>query len=92
LDTSSATPAAISRTWLVELLINSIRKFYYSKENSQQEVDNEQSAPTIDNPDSPANGTVTHSGASEGEEQPRQAGYAAAVKAGGRRRKVTRKR
>ncbi|KAG1892372.1 DnaJ-domain-containing protein [Suillus subluteus] len=91
LDTSSATPAAISRTWFIELLISSIRKFRYSKENFQQEVDNEQSAPTIDRPDSPASGTAMHSGASEGEE-PRQAGYVAAVKAGGRRRKATRKR
>ncbi|KAG1866533.1 DnaJ-domain-containing protein [Suillus subalutaceus] len=88
LDTSSATPAAISRTWFIELLISSIRKFRYSKEN---EVDNEQSAPTVDRPDSPASGTAMHSGASEGEE-PRQAGYVAAVKAGGRRRKATRKR
>lgn len=91
LDTSSATPAAISRTWFIGLLISGIRKFYYSKENSQKDVDNEQSADTADRLDSPASGAATHSGASEGEE-PRQAGYAAAVKAGGRRRKVTRKR
>ncbi|KAG2116108.1 DnaJ-domain-containing protein [Suillus discolor] len=85
LDTSSATPAAISRTWFIELLISSIRKFSYSKESSGNDVDNEPSAPTVDRPDSPV------SGASEGEE-PRQAGYTAAVKAGGRRRKATRKR
>lgn len=91
LDTSSATPAAISRTWFIELLIGSIRKFRYSKDNSHKEVDDEQSAPTVNRPDSPASGTATHSGASEGEE-PRQAGYAATVKAGGRRRKATRKR
>ncbi|KAG2348988.1 DnaJ-domain-containing protein [Suillus weaverae] len=91
LDTSSATPAAISRTWFIGLLISGIRKFYYSKENSQKDVDNEQSVDTVDRLDSPASGAATHSGASEGEE-PRQAGYAAAVKAGGRRRKATRKR
>lgn len=91
LDTNSATPAAISRTWFIELLIGSIRKFRYSKENFQKEVDNEQSAATVDRPDSPASGTATHSGISEGEE-PRQTGHAAAVKAGGRRRKATRKR
>ncbi|KAG1907106.1 DnaJ-domain-containing protein [Suillus fuscotomentosus] len=85
LDTSSATPAAISRTWFIELLISSIRKFSYSKENSGNDVDNEPSVPTVDRPDSPV------SGASEGEE-PRQAEYAAAVKAGGRRRKAARKR
>ncbi|KAG1755613.1 hypothetical protein EDB19DRAFT_1662206 [Suillus lakei] len=91
LDTSSATPAAISRTWFIELLISSIRKFFYSNENSQKEADSQQSAPTVDRPDSPASGTATHSGVSEGEE-PQQASHAAAVKGGGRRRKATRKR
>ncbi|KAG2056351.1 DnaJ-domain-containing protein [Suillus hirtellus] len=85
LDTSSATPAAISRTWFIELLMSSIRKFSNSKESSGSDVDSEPSAPTVDRPDSPV------SGASEGEE-PRQAEYAAAVKAGGRRRKAARKR
>ncbi|KAG1833349.1 DnaJ-domain-containing protein [Suillus variegatus] len=85
LDTSSATPAAISRTWFIELLVSNIRKFSYFKENSGNDVDNEPSAPTVDRPDSPV------SGASEGEE-PRQAEHAAAVKAGGRRRKAARKR
>lgn len=85
LDTNSATPAAISRTWFIELLISSIRKFSYSKENTGNDVDDGPSAPTVDRPDSPV------SGASDGEE-PRQAEYAAAVKAGGRRRKAVRKR
>lgn len=91
LDTNSATPAAISRTWFIALLMSSIRKFSYSKENFPKEMDNAQSTPTVDRPDSPASGSGTHSGASEGEE-PHQAGYVAAVKAGGRRRKAVRKR
>ncbi|KAG2156139.1 DnaJ-domain-containing protein [Suillus clintonianus] len=91
LDTSSATPAAISRTWFIELLVSNTRKVFYSKEKSQKEVDKQQSPPTVDRPDSPASGSATHSGASEGEE-PLQAGYTAAVKAGGRRRKAVRKR
>ncbi|KAG0709715.1 DnaJ-domain-containing protein [Suillus ampliporus] len=94
LDTSSATPAAVSRTWFVELSISGIRKLFPSKKKSQDEVDNQQRAPTVstdDGPDSPGSGTVTHSGASEGEEI-LQAGHAAGVKVGGRRRKATRKR
>ncbi|KAG1752710.1 DnaJ-domain-containing protein [Suillus paluster] len=93
LDTSSATPAAISRTWFIELLIRGIRKYFPSATQSQEEVDNQQSAPmgTDDGPDSHASETVTHSGASEGEEI-LQGGHAAAVKAGGRRRKATKKR
>lgn len=86
LDTSSVTPAAISRTWFIKLLISSIRQFSHSKE-----ADNEQSTPTVDESDSPVSGTNMHSEASEGEE-PRHAIYTAAVKTGGRRRKATRKR
>jgi hypothetical protein len=92
LDTSSATPAAISRTWFVVLVINAIHKFFPSKNNSLEEVDGQQNpVDSDDGSDSPTSGTVTPSGATEGEEI-LQAGHVAASKAGGRRRKAPRKR
>lgn len=91
LDISSATPAAISNTWFIKLLISGIRKLSYSKEKFPKEADHAQGASTVDRPDSPGSGTGTQSGASEGEE-PHQASHVAAVKAGGRRRKAVRKR
>ena len=90
LDASSATPAAISRTWAIALLINAIHKFFPSKKDFQEEA-GDPIVDTDDGSDSPTSGTVTPSGATEGEETP-QGGRIAAVKAGGRRRKAPRKR
>lgn len=89
LDTTSATPAAISRTWAIALLINAVHKFFPSKKDFQEEDDTV--VDTDDGSDSPASGTVIPSGATESEETP-QGGRIAAVKAGGRRRKAPRKR
>ncbi|OJA13830.1 hypothetical protein AZE42_00534 [Rhizopogon vesiculosus] len=93
LDTSSATPAAISRTWFIALLINTIHNFFPTKKNSL-EADDQQDPLTVDiddGSDSPTSGSVTPSGATEGEET-LQSGHVAALKAGGRRRKAPRKR
>ncbi|KAJ8587437.1 DnaJ-domain-containing protein [Rhizopogon salebrosus TDB-379] len=91
LDTSSATPAAISRTWFVVLVIDAIHKFFPSKNNSPEVDDQQNPADNDDGSDSPKSGTVTPSGVTEGEEI-LQAGHVAASKAGGRRRKAPRKR
>jgi len=92
LDTSSATPAAISKTWFVVLVIDAIHKFFPSKNNSLEEANDQQKpVDNDDGSDSPTSGTVTPSGATEGEETV-QAGHVAASKAGGRRRKAPRKR
>ena len=90
LDTSSATPAAISRTWFIAILISTMHKF--SKKNVQ-EVDDGQNPPVVgtdDESDSPGSGAATPNGTIEGKGA-LQAGHVAAVKAGGRRRKAPRK-
>lgn len=90
LDPSSATPAAISRTWFIALLIRAVHKFVPSKREEADDEENPFAVGIDDISDSPGSGTVTPNGTTKSEEilQPARA---AAVKAGGRRRKAPRK-
>ncbi|KAH7921821.1 DnaJ-domain-containing protein [Leucogyrophana mollusca] len=96
LDTGSATRPTISSTWFIALVASLFGKLTRpeSQENNEDgSAGADGDVELDDGSDSPASGTVTPSGASEGETKiDLKAGRAAAAKAGGRRRKAVRKR
>lgn len=96
IDSSTATPAAITRTWFISLLASLALKVTGKKAaKGAEEVDEGDDAPTVDRDsddsssvagsDGPGSGTSTPGGAVK-------SGHAATSKAGGKRRKAVKRR